>query len=426
MRFGDWMNTMAAKKTKPKSKPKTKPQAKATDTMLVPIDSIHPWARNPRKNEKAIGKVKASIERFGWVRPIIVNLHPKCKGEIIVGHTARLAAIELGMTEVPVRFVNMTPKEGRAANIADNKTSEFSSWDDEVLSDLLGKELDREMFEFAGFTSGEIDRLDMAQNGGDDGSALVEPTKNPTTKRGDLYLLGDHRLVCGDSTNAKDVEYLLAGNQPELMVTDPPYGVEYDASWRTTVKLNGVEKGGTVKTGKVLNDDRADWIDAWKLSPAHVCYVWHAAGTLSCVVAKSLEDSGFELKPQIIWAKKNYPMGRGHYHVAHEPCWYGTKKGKSAEFVGGRRQTSVWDIGIDKRFEGSNHSTQKPVECMARPIRNHKGDVHEPFCGSGTTIIACEQLNRKCYAMELSPEYCDTIVARWEAATGNTAERVRR
>lgn len=412
---------MTKKKTKPKAKPAPKSPA---DSMLVPLDSIHPWDKNPRKNEKAVAKVAASIQKFGWVRPIVVNTHPKANGEIIVGHTARLAALELGLTDVPVRFVRMTPKQARAAGIADNKLGEISAWDMDVLGGLYnGGEIDRELFEFAGFSGGELDRLAESMNGSDD-EGPGELPKNPKSKRGDLYILGRHRLVCGDSTNAVDVAYLLDGNTPRLMVTDPPYGVGYDASWRIKEKEKTLEKVGNFKTGKVLNDDRADWTEAWKLSPAEVCYVWHAPGTLSCVVAKSLEDSGFALKPQIIWSKNHYPFGRGNYHVAHEPCWYGVRKGKTTGYVGGRKQTTIWDIAIDKGFDGSNHSTQKPVECMARPMRNHEGDVHEPFCGSGTSIIAAEQLERRCFAMELSEQYCDVIVARWEALTGGKAHRV--
>lgn len=418
------------------TKKKRSPKAKPVDAMLVPLDSIRPWDKNPRKNEKAVAKVAASIKEFGWVRPIIVNQHPKANGEIIVGHTARLAAISLGLDQVPVRFVNMEPTKARAAGLADNKLGEISGWDMEGLSDLLSSGgIDRELFTFAGFTGGELDRLDALNNGGEDAGASEPPAK-PVTKTGDLWLLGRHRLVCGDSTNAADVALALGGAEPYLMVTDPPYGVEYDASWREGACGDRFHRQGGRKAirakGKVLNDDRADWTAAWQLSPAAVCYVWHAPGSLSGVVQASLEACGFELKPQIIWSKRDAPMGRGSYHVQHEPCWLGVRKGKSSKFVGGRKQTTVWNIdrvsmpGAARTEAQTGHSTQKPVECMARPIRNHEGDVYEPFCGSGTTIVAAEKLDRTCYALEISPAYCDVIVARWEALTGGKAKKAKR
>ena len=228
-------------------------------------------------------------------------------------------------------------------------------------------------------------------------------------KPGDLWLIGEHRLLCGDSTKAEDVARVLDGARPNLMITDPPYGVEYDADWR-----NEAFKEGDRATGKVTNDDRDDWTQTWALFPGNVTYCWHA-GLRASNVQASLESVGFEMRCQIVWSKKHFVIGRGHYSTRHEPCWYAARKGNSADWIGQANEQTVWEFGLDERAEGG-HSTQKPLECMARPIRNHKGDVYEPFCGSGTTMVAAQNLNRKCYALEISPNYCAVILERMATA----------
>ena len=234
---------------------------------------------------------------------------------------------------------------------------------------------------------------------------------------GKLILKSRHRIMCGDSTDADMVAKLLDGGAPHLMVTDPPYGVEYDADWRN----NAFRSDGRA-IGKVENDNRADWTDAWRLFGGDVVYVWHA-GLYSNVVADSLISCGFEPRALICWAKSHFAIGRGHYHHKHEPCWYMIKKGKTGHWVADRSQTTLWDIDKPSKSE-TGHSTQKPVECMERPIRNNSepGDsVYEPFSGSGTTIIAAEKTGRRCYAMELSPQYVDVAVKRWQEFTGQHA-----
>jgi DNA modification methylase len=242
---------------------------------------------------------------------------------------------------------------------------------------------------------------------------------------GDLWQLGEHRLLCGDSTKAEDVARVLAGATPHLMVTDPPYGVEYDADWRNqALRSDGTTSDGRA-VGKVENDDRADWVEAWRLFPGDVCYVWHA-GVRAGEVQRSLEDAGFKIRSQIIWAKNNFAIGRGDYHWKHEPCWYAVRDGATGHYVGDRSQTTVWEIDKPMKSE-TGHSTQKPIECMAKPISNNSNtgeSVYEPFCGSGTTLIAAEQLGRKCYGIEISPKYCDVIIARWEKLTGKTATKI--
>jgi DNA modification methylase len=184
---------------------------------------------------------------------------------------------------------------------------------------------------------------------------------------------------------------------------------------------------GKNRTGRVVADDRSDWRDVWVLFPGDVAYVWHG-GLHAATVAASLVDSGFDLRSQIIWNKSVMVMGRGYYHWKHEPCWYAVKKGRPGRWLSGRDQTTVWDLASPihimsgSKEEKTAHPTQKPLECMARPIRNHDSEmVYEPFSGSGTTIIACEQLGRKCRAMEIEPRYVDVAVRRWEKFTGKTA-----
>ncbi len=228
--------------------------------------------------------------------------------------------------------------------------------------------------------------------------------------------------ACGDSTVAANVETLLGGGMPHLMVTDPPYGVEYDADWRNhALRTDGSPANGRA-IGAVENDDKADWRDAWALFSGDVAYVWHA-DCKSHVVAESLIACGFDLRAQVIWGKSQLVIGRGHYHPKHEPCWYAVRRGATGHWHGDRKQTTLWDIDKPRKSE-TGHSTQKPVTCMRRPIENNSapGDgVYEPFSGSGTTIIAAEQTGRRCYAMELSPQYVDVAVRRWQQFTGKDA-----
>lgn len=211
------------------------------------------------------------------------------------------------------------------------------------------------------------------------------------------------------------------------MVTDPPYGVEYDPEWREGADL-GV---GKRSKGKVENDDRVDWTEAYCLFPGDIAYVWHA-GVFTGDVAVNLINIDFQIRAQIIWSKQHFVLSRGAYHWKHEPCWYAVRKGKKSFWCGDRTQSTVWDIannnsfGNSKKEETWGHGTQKPVECMARPIRNHgdKNDsVYDPFLGSGTTLIAAEQLGRKCFGIEISPSYCDVILTRWSNFTGKEPVR---
>jgi DNA modification methylase len=241
-----------------------------------------------------------------------------------------------------------------------------------------------------------------------------------------LWLLGGHRLVCGDSTDPETVALALDAASPRLMVTDPPYGVSYDPAWRDDPRLKPFigEKRAKCATGKVWNDDRADWREAWALFPGDVAYVWHSS-LQHGVVERGLNEAGFVIRSQIVWDKGRLIISRGHYHWRHEPCLYAVRKGRTAGWTGDRRQVTVWQI--PHRRNDSGHAAQKPIECMLRPILNHTapGDwVYDPFVGSGTTILAAEKSGRRCAAVEIDPDHCATVIARWEAISGDRARRV--
>jgi len=243
-----------------------------------------------------------------------------------------------------------------------------------------------------------------------------------------LKLKSTHRIACGSSTDPVTVARVLAGAKPHLMVTDPPYGVEYDPSWRVPESLKRGFSGKGFSLGTVTNDDRADWSEAWALFPGEVAYVWHS-GLHAVVVGQSLERTSFAIRAQIVWAKQLAAMSRGAYHWQHESCFYAVRKGASAGWIGDRRQTTLWEIGNAAGYaphdDGKTlHSTQKPVECMARAMRNHRGDVYEPFLGSGTTIIAAEMQERRCWAMEIEPRYVQVALERWERFTGGKALQI--
>lgn len=308
----------------------------------------------------------------------------------------------------------------RAYVIADNKLALNAGWDNDMLSaefaELSGWDFD---ISLTGFGEDELAGL-MAEKteGLTDPEAVPEAPEQPVTVDGDVWVMGRHRIVCGSSTEADTVAKVLGDVRPHLMVTDPPYGVEYDPGWRARA---GVNKN-TRKMGKVLNDDRADWREAWALFPGDVAYVWHAS-LFTREVLDSLESCGFKHRSMIIWVKDRFTLGRGDYHWQHEPAWYVVRDGKAGHYGGGRSQSTVWNIPA-RDDSGVGHGTQKPVECMKRPIENNSSPgqaVYEPFSGSGTTIIAAEMTGRHCYAIELNPAYVDVAVKRWQDFTGHDA-----
>jgi DNA modification methylase len=409
----------------------------ANRTEQRPVASLVPYARNARTHSpEQVVQIAASIAKWGWTMPVLVDE----AGMLLAGHGRVLAAQRLGLVEVPVMVaLGWSEADKRAYILADNRIAENAGWDKQ----LLGLELtalagmpDVNMA-LLGFAQAELDEMiQFAERGGRvDENAAPAAAAQPVSQPGDVWLLGEHRLLCGDSTVAADVAALLAGERPHLMVTDPPYGVNYDPNWRNAAALNN--GGGAL--GKVSNDDRADWRETWALFPGAVAYVWHG-GLHAGTVDASLKAAGFGLRAQIVWVKTRPVISRGHYHWQHEPAFYAVRpgaddqwrfddehetaayavrEGETGHWRGGRRQSTVWMIEHVKSETG--HGTQKPVDCMKRPILNNSrpGDaVYEPFSGSGTTIIAAEMTGRRAFAIEIDPAYVDVAVRRWEGFTG--------
>ena len=330
----------------------------------------------------------------------------------------------MGLAEVPVVVARgWTEAQKRAYRIADNKLALNAGWDEELLrlevTDLQSLGFDVPLM---GFSDRELNALVSGNPGLTDPDEVPEPPAVPVSQRGDVWRLGKHRLTCGDATSKTDVAMCLGDVRPLLMVTDPPYGVDYDPKWRARAGVNLNRD----KLGTVTNDDRADWREAWALFPGDVIYCWHA-GRYASTVQGSLEAVGFDIRTQIIWAKDRFALSRGDYHWQHEPCWYAVRKGRAGHWASDRSQTTLWTIPA-REDDGHGHGTQKPVECMRRPIENNSSPgqaIYDPFVGSGTTIIAAELRGRACYAIEISPAYVDVCVERWQNFTGEKAERLQ-
>jgi len=389
----------------------------------VSIDKLIPYARNARTHSDAqVAQIAASIKEWGWTSPVLVDE----TGQIIAGHGRVMAARQLGLKEVPVMTATgWTEAQKKAYVLADNQLAMNAGWDNDLLSvelkDLAGMDFNLDLIGFDGKVLEGL--LADKTDGLTDPDEVPEAPENPVSELGDLWVLGKHRIICGSSTEAHVVEKLLGPVKPHLMVTDPPYGVEYDADWRNHAKrANGKAIGGKA-IGKVENDDKADWREAWALFPGDVAYVWCAPGPLNCTVHDSLVFVNLMPKMQIVWAKNQFVLGRGHYHAQHENCWYAVRKNTKSQWNGDRKQSTLWQIDKPKKSE-TGHSTQKPVECMKRPIENNSSvgqTVYEPFSGSGTTIIAAEMTSRSCYAIELNPAYVDVAIKRWQDFTGQEA-----
>jgi DNA modification methylase len=400
------------------------------------VDRLIPNDANPRTHSpEQVGQIVASIREFGFVNPILVA----GDGGIIAGEGRFRAAESEGMHEVPVIVLrHLSEIQRRALVIADNQLALNAGWDDEMLRDQLAnlQELDFDL-DLLGFDAEELTRRlvdDQAAARLTDEDELPDVPAVPVTRPGDLWLLSpckgtvQHRVLCGDATAREDTMRLLSGQQlPFLMVTDPPYGVDLQPDWREQAGLNPRTRQG----GKVANDDRIDWSQAWALFPGNVAYIWHA-GIHAAEVARGLETCGFQIRSQIIWLKQHFAISRGAYHWRHEPCWYAVRQGQTGRWRGGRKQTTVWEIPNLNPFGGDDatenaatgHSTQKPVEIMRRPILNHtrKGEAcYDPFLGSGSTLIAAESSGRICFGIDIDPSYVDVAVLRWQQYTGQSA-----
>ena len=390
------------------------------ETKQVKLSALKLNPNNPRRiGNKEMERLVKSLQEFPdmlSIREIVVD-----ETMTVLGGNMRLLALKKsGAKECTAKIVTgLTPEQKREFIIKDN--SAFGEWDMDLLSsswsDLplveWGVDLPEDwLVEEKAEPADAEPQIDRAE----------ELNKIWRVKSGDLWQIGEHRLLCGDSTKKEDVGRVMGNDKPLLMVTDPPYGVEYDALWREetgsaangqTVRISSgkaINKHKACGVGKVANDDRADWREAWALFPGDVAYVWHAMKTALCV-GDSLLASGFEIRAEIVWAKSQLVISQGHYHPQHASCFYAVRKGATGHWQGDHKQTTLWEIDKPQKSE-TGHSTQKPLECMARPIRNHKGDVYDPFLGSGTTMVACQNLNRKCRGIEISEAYCSVVLQR--------------
>lgn len=422
--------------------PNPQPHLKAKHIEMLPIGRLNPFAGNPRTHSDVqVDQLAASMEAFGFNNPILVDT----KAGIIAGHGRLLAARKLGLTEVPVIVLDhLSEAQKRAYIIADNQLALNAGWDDELLrAELAALQAEDFNLDLIGFEADELARLlDDDGAGLTDEDAIPDPPDDPVTMTGDLWLLGPHRVFCGDATSAEAVMRVCgepgSRPQPSLMVTDPPYGIELDSEWRDRAGLNGCgpaeasymkrrTEGHTETT--ISGDTRADWSEAYELLPSlQVLYVWHAS-IFTREVLNGLLRIGFLYPQQIIWNKGRVVLTRTHYWYQHEPCWYLRKK--NAPWYGKPGENStIWDSPSPKFIMGGSgeekfdHPTQKPVELIRRPILNHtrRGEVmYDPFLGSGTTLAAAESTGRVCYGLEIDPKYVDVIVTRWEGFTGKKA-----
>jgi len=391
----------------------------------VSLDKLIPYVRNPRKNDRAVSRMMASIKEFGFKIPILVRRRGE-EIEVVDGHLRLKASQKLGMTAVPVIFCDeWSEAQVKAFRLLVNRSVSWAAWDEELvaleLADLNALDFDLSL---TGFDPFEIDEFLFGDS--DEPNADVVPgvPETPVTRTGDLWLCGLHRVQCGDATSSEDVSAVLGQHRPVLLVSDPPYGVAYDPAWRERSGL-----GHQRQTGVVRNDDRVDWTPAWMLYTGDVAYVWHA-GVHAAEVAAGLEAAGFRIRAQIIWRKQHFALSRGDFHWQHEPCWYAVREGKSSNWCGDRKQTTVWDvpnlnpIGGNREEAATGHGTQKPLELMRRAILNNSKPgqtVYDPFLGSGTTTISAQLTDRACCGLEIDPCYVDVIVRRWQELTGKKA-----
>lgn len=395
----------------------------------IKLSSIKPNPDNPRIiKDSQFKKLVENIKRYPHFLEKRGIVHAD---GVILGGNMRYRAIQeclkdtafreqIGVktqSEVPAVWVqdasDWSEEDRRAFIVLDNSPEGVSGeWD----WDLLANQFEADDLNEWGL------EVPVEKESGADGDAepqidkAEELNEKWQVKNGDLWRIGEHRLLCGDSTKAADVARLMGESTPVLMVTDPPYGVKYNANWRNDAlkgkpRADGKVGGGGRAIGKVLNDNCADWRDTWALFTGDIAYVWHA-GNMAHIVAESLISCDLHIRSQIVWAKSQLVIGRGDYHPQHEPCWYCVRKGKTGLRTNDRKQTTLWQIDKPQKSD-TGHSTQKPIECMARPMRNHNAtEVYDPFLGSGTTIVAAQNLNRKCYGIEISPAYCAVILQR--------------
>ena len=413
-----------------------------------PLARLKPYAKNARTHsEDQIAKIAGSLVEYGWTAPVMVA----DDGEIVAGHGRLLAAQHLGLEEVPViRLSHLTPEQVRAYRIADNRLAELSGWNDELLAAELhalnaaGFDLD-----LTGFEGEDLDRLLAPLD--DDGEGLAgedvipEPPVTPVSRVGDLWLMGEHRLLCGDSTKPDDVIRVMHNQKAILFASDPPYLVDYDG---TNHPGKQSEKGQGKDCAKRAHSAKnKDWGDSYGITwddssqgpelyegfirqaiahailPNAAWYCWHASRR-QAMVEGVWEKFGAFVHQQLIWAKDRGILTRSYYLWQHEPCFFGWLKGHKPPRVSGDYPSTVWSLPTVKVGEKTEHPTSKPVDVFAIPMRQHvrPGEVcYEPFSGSGSQIIAGETTGRRVFAIEISPQYVDVAVKRWQTATARQA-----
>lgn len=392
----------------------------------IKIDKLIPATYNPRKNLKPSDaeyvKIKNSIVKFGFVSPLVIN-----KDMTVIGGHQRLKVLkEMGIVEVECIIVDLDKTNEKALNIALNKIQ--GDWDEEKLEALL-QELKLEDFDtnLTGFDFDEVDEILKDVNGSKeddfDVDSAYEEIEEPITKPGDVWILGKHRLMCGDSAQKEDVMRLMNNQDADMLLTDPPYNVDY--------------VGKTSEALKIKNDNMSDnqfyeflkkvFENMYSVTKEGASiYVFHA-DTEGLNFRKAFKDAGYKLAECLIWKKDCFVMGRQDYQWQHEPILYGWKEGAAHHFINDRTQSTI--LEFDRPRQSSLHPTMKPIDLVARLLKNSSKEndkILDLFGGSGSTIIAAEQLNRNCYTMELDPKYCDVIVKRWESLTNKEAILERR
>ncbi len=385
-----------------------------------PIGRLRPYERNPRTHSpEQVDQIAASIVEFGFTNPILVD------GErgIIAGHGRLMAAERLGLETVPVIVLDhLTEAQRRAYVIADNKLALNAGWDDALLAEELAA-LDADGFEMSvtGFSDDELaDLLDGGEDGQTDDDAVPEVPEAPVSRLGDVWVMGPHRLLCGDATVPADVERVLAGALADMCWTDPPYGVNYANSAKD--KMRG-------KHRPILNDNLGDQFSAFLRAACRnilmvtkgSCYIAMSSSELH-TLQKAFKDAGGHWSTFVIWAKSHFTIGRSDYQRQFEPILYGWKEGDDHYWCGARDQGDVWFV--DKPRANDLHPTMKPVELVERAVRNSSKSrdiVLDPFAGSGSTLIACEKTGRTARLLELDPKYADVVVHRWQDWTGKVA-----
>lgn len=386
-----------------------------TEMQLVAVSKLVPYVNNARThNAQQITKLRSSLREFGFINPVIVDR----EFNVIAGHGRILAAKEEGITEVPCVFVDyLTPAQKKAYILADNRMAMDAGWDEELLRVEI-EALQAESFDvgLTGFDEKDIAELFAGEDGDaqdDDFDVDAELQKPPITKSGDVWLLGNHRLVCGDSTKEETYAVLMDGKKANLVVTDPPYNVNYEGS------------AGKIQNDNMENDKFYQFLFDAFLNTEKVMahdasvYVFHA-DTEGLNFRKAFSDAGFYLSGTCIWKKQSLVLGRSPYQWQHEPCLYGWKKKGKHQWYSDRKQTTIWEF--DKPKKNGDHPTMKPIPLIAYPIKNSSMSnciVLDPFGGSGSTLVACEQLGRNCHTVELDEKYCDVIVKRYIEQVGS-------